>query len=175
MSCAVVVFLWFVGTAVLTVWFVFRDPRFDYRLLIVGSVLPDLDGLFGGAGVMHSLLFSVRPARRRDAGRPSGRKPVRRLLLGLPIGTFLHLVFDGAWTDTHVFWWPFGGTDSGTRRCRRWRAAAGRLLLEVIGVALSVWIWRRARLGERSRRTAFWHQGRLELAVGASPRGGVVD
>ena len=34
--------LWFLGTAVLTVWFVFRDPAFDYRLLLVGAVLPDL-------------------------------------------------------------------------------------------------------------------------------------
>ena len=32
------------ATAVVTVWFVFRDPRFDYRLLVVGSVLPLLDG-----------------------------------------------------------------------------------------------------------------------------------
>ena len=34
-------FLWFFGTAILSVWFVFRDDRFDYRLLIVGSILPD--------------------------------------------------------------------------------------------------------------------------------------
>ena len=40
-------FLWFVGTAIATVRFVFQDPRFDYRLLIVGAVLPLLDLLFG--------------------------------------------------------------------------------------------------------------------------------
>ena len=34
--------LWFLGTALLSVFFVFTDPRFDYRLLLVGSVLPDL-------------------------------------------------------------------------------------------------------------------------------------
>ena len=28
------------GTVVAAVWFVFRDPAFDYRLLLVGSVLP---------------------------------------------------------------------------------------------------------------------------------------
>ena len=51
---------WFVGTAVLSVWFVFRDPRFDYRLLVVGSVLPAVvDGFLGGARVLHSLTFSV--------------------------------------------------------------------------------------------------------------------
>ena len=37
------------ATAIVTVWFVFRDPRFDYRLLIVGSVLPLADGVTGGA------------------------------------------------------------------------------------------------------------------------------
>jgi hypothetical protein len=168
------VFFWFVSTAVLTVWFVFRDPRFDYRLLIVGSVLPDLDGLFGGAGVMHSVLFSVLLLAAVMVGT-AGRKPVRRLLLGLPIGTFLHLVFDGAWTDTHVFWWPFGGTDLGDAPLPSVGRGAWSLLLEAIGVALSVWIWRRAQLGGRSRRAAFWHEGRLDLAVGASPRGGVVD
>ena len=51
---------WFVGTAVVTVWFVFRDPLFDYRLLVVGSVLPSaVDALFGGARLMHTLVFSV--------------------------------------------------------------------------------------------------------------------
>ena len=52
-------FLWFIGTAVITVWYVFRDPRFDYRLLIVGSLLPELDALAGGMRWMHSLVFSV--------------------------------------------------------------------------------------------------------------------
>ena len=36
------VFFWFLGTALLSVHFVFTDPRFDYRLLLVGAVLPDL-------------------------------------------------------------------------------------------------------------------------------------
>ena len=60
--------LWFVSTAVLTVWFVFRDPRFDYRLLIVGSVLPDLDGLFGGRRRDALRGLQRAPARRRDGG-----------------------------------------------------------------------------------------------------------
>jgi len=34
------VIAWFAVTAVAAVWFVFRDPRFDYRLLIVGAVVP---------------------------------------------------------------------------------------------------------------------------------------
>ena len=29
----------FVGTAIVAVWYVFRDPRFDYRLLVVDNKL----------------------------------------------------------------------------------------------------------------------------------------
>ena len=105
-----------------------------------------------------------------------GPQPVRRLLLGLPIGTFLHLVFDGAWTDTDVFWWPFGGPV-----VRRRAAAVGeRGLVDVPARAVGVALMRvdlapgTARRPAR-RRAAFCAPGRLELAVGTSPRGGVVD
>ena len=93
------VFFWFIGTAVVTVWFVFRDPRFDYRLLIVGSVLPAVvDALFGGARVLHSLMFSVVLLAVLMLATPRGT-PIRRTLLALPIGTLLHLVFTGAWIE----------------------------------------------------------------------------
>ena len=64
---------------------------------------------------MHSLAFSVALLVAVMAVT-AGRKPQRKLLLGLPIGTFLHLVFDGAWATTDVFWWPFGGWDFGGHR-----------------------------------------------------------
>ncbi|NMD26046.1 MAG: hypothetical protein GYA65_17875, partial [Actinobacteria bacterium] len=49
-------FLWFLGTALVSVYFVFTDPRFDYRLLLVGSLVPDLiDVPFGQARWAHSL------------------------------------------------------------------------------------------------------------------------
>jgi hypothetical protein len=102
------VFFWFIGTAVISVGLVFRDPRFDYRLLIVGSVLPVGEGVFGGARVLHGLVFSVLLLAVIVLAT-SGRKPIRKVLLGLPIGMILHLVFDGAWNDTEVFWWPFFG------------------------------------------------------------------
>ena len=91
-------FLWFIGTAVITVWYVFRDPRFDYRLLIVGALLPELDALAGGMRWMHSLAFSVALLIVVMVVSV-GHKSRRKLLLGLPIGTFLHLVFDGGVGD----------------------------------------------------------------------------
>ena len=96
---SLIVFFWFIGTAVVTVWFVFSDPMFDYRLLIVGSVLPAVvDALFGGARVLHSLTFSVVLLVVLMLATPA-RSPIRRTLLGLPVGTLLYLVFTGAWLD----------------------------------------------------------------------------
>jgi hypothetical protein len=159
------VFFWFIATAILAVWYVFRDPRFDYRLLVVGSVLPLADGLFApgdGPGMrwLHSLAFSVVLLAVVMAVT-SGRKPQRKFLLGLPIGTFLHLVFDGAWTTTDVFWWPFGGWGLEGNQLpevqRGWLSA----VLELAGIAVIAWIWRRERLGDRGRRRAALQTGRL--------------
>ena len=112
-------FLWFIGTAVVSVWYVFRDPRFDYRLLAVGSILPDVIDLPGGhARWAHSLTVSVGTLVVVMLVT-AGRKPIRRLLLALPIGMLMHLVWDGAFASTKVFWWPFTGSwgTCGFRRC----------------------------------------------------------
>jgi hypothetical protein len=159
------VFFWFIGTAIVAVWYVFRDPRFDYRLLVVGSVLPLGDALFAlgdGPGMrwMHSLAFSVALLATVMA-ITAGRKPQRKLLLGLPIGTFLHLVFDGAWATTDVFWWPFGGWDLAGHRLPEVQRAWVSVVLEAVGVAIVVWIWRRDRLGDPVRRRDSLRTGRL--------------
>ena len=88
-------FLWFIGTAVVSVWYVFRDPRFDYRFLAVGALLPDVIDLPGGhARWAHSLTVSVGTLLVVMLVT-AGRKPIRRLLLALPIGMLMHLVWDG--------------------------------------------------------------------------------
>jgi hypothetical protein len=153
-------FFWFVGTAIAAVWFVFRDPRFDYRLLVVGSVLPLLDVLFGGARVLHTLVFSLVLLVAVMLATV-GHRRWRRLWLALPIATLLHLVFDGAWTDTDVFWWPFGGWDFGDARLPEARRGWWNGPLELIGLAILAWVWRTARLGDQARREDAWHTGRL--------------
>ena len=80
-------FLWFIGTAIVTVWYVFRDPRVR---------LPPADRRVGAAAGRR------RDRRGRRAAHAAcsacvllvvvmlstvGRRPVRKLLLGLPIGT----------------------------------------------------------------------------------------
>jgi hypothetical protein len=153
-------FFWFVGMAIATVWFVFRDPRFDYRLLVVGSVVPLLDALFGGARVMHTLVFSL-VLLFAVMVLTVGRRPARRLWLGLAIGTLLHLVFDGAWTNTDVFWWPFGGWSFEEARLPEAARGWWNVPLELAGLAVLVWVWRRARLDESVRRRAVLRTGAL--------------
>ncbi len=162
-------FAWFIGTAVCSVWFVFRDPRFDYRVLVVGSVVPAVvDAFFGGARVLHSVTFSVVLLAVLMLATP-GRKPIRRTLLGLPIGLLLHLVFTGAWTNSTVFWWPFSGW--GFEGAPHPVAERGwwNVPLEVIGLWLCWWVVRSAGLRSGERRARFLRTGQLVFASPDAP------
>ncbi len=152
--------LWFVGTAIVAVWYVFRDPRFDYRLLVVGALVPELDGLIGGARVLHSLLASVVLLAVAIAVT-AGRRPARRLLLGLPIGTMLHLVVDGGWRNSTVFWWPLGGWGFDGAELPSVARGWWNGPLELIGLALCKWIWRTAGLADPDRRRIVARTGQL--------------
>lgn len=151
---------WFVATAVLAVAYVFRDPRFDYRLLIVGAVLPEAEVVLGRASVMHTLSFSVALLVLVMAVT-AGRSPRRKLLLGLPIGTFLHLVFDGAWGDAKLFWWPALGASLDGAEVPSLARGWWSLALEVVGLALCVRIAKRSELDTASGRRRFRQQGTL--------------
>ncbi|MBK5332600.1 MAG: hypothetical protein JJD93_11545 [Ilumatobacteraceae bacterium] len=153
-------FLWFIGTAVVSVWYVFRDPRFDYRLLAVGSILPDVIDLPGGhAHWAHSLTVAVGTMILVMLVTV-GRRPIRRLLLAVPIGMLMHLVWDGAFASTKVFWWPFTGSWDNVRvpsLQRGWLNVA----FEAAGALLLAWMWRRCELADPDRRNALIHRGLL--------------
>lgn len=156
---------WFLGTAVVSVWFVFRDPGFDYRLLLIGALLPAvIDGVFGGARVLHSVTFSIVLLAALMLVTP-GRKPIRKMLLGLPVGTLLHLVFTGAWTNTNVFWWPFFGFGFDDAAHPVAQRGWWNVPLEAIGLALCWWVVRHADLHRAERRAAFVRTGQLALPV----------
>jgi hypothetical protein len=146
--------LWFIGTAWVSIWLVLKDPSFDYRMLAVGALAPDIvDGVTGGVGVAHALpvsalLLGVVMIVTR------GRRAVRKRWLALPFGTMMHLVFDGAFASTAVFWWPFGGSlpDEALPSIER---GVLSVVLEVIGVGLIVWWIRTFRLTEADRRRRF--------------------
>jgi membrane-bound metal-dependent hydrolase YbcI (DUF457 family) len=152
-------FLWFVATAALTVYVVFRDDQFDYRLLSVGALMPDLlDGATGHARWGHSLVVAVGVLAVVMA--TTGRRPIRRLLLGLPIGMLLHLVFDGVFRNATVFWWPFLG-DWEANRLPSLSRGWWNVPLELVGMFVMLMAWRRFDLGEQSRRSMLWRRGTL--------------
>ena len=143
---------WFVGASLATIWFVFRDPRFSFGWLIAGVLLPDLiEGLVGRVGPLHSVVTIV-VAMGLVMMLTIGRRARRKQLLALTIGLFLHLVFDGVFTDTRVFWWPLAGTDLGERKIpsleRSWQLNLG---LEMVGVVLVVWFLKRLAVARGAR------------------------
>lgn len=153
--------LWFVGTAVLSIWYVFRDPGFDYRFLIIGVLLPDaVDGPWGGARALHSVTVSVA-AMMVVMLVTVGRRTRRKKLLGLPIGLFLHLVFDGAFANTTVFWWPVTGLGFDGSRLPLVERGWFNFVLEGLGVVLCALAWRKFGLASDQRRRLFATTGRL--------------
>lgn len=152
--------LWFVGPSVLIVWAVFGSPAADYRLVALGSVVPLLELPFGHPRVLHSLAGAALVMVAVMVGA-RGRRLVQRRLLGVPIGMFLHLALDGAWADTHAFWWPFLGPSWSASRLPELGRGLGSLVLEVLGAGACWWGYRRFRLDEPARRQDFLRTGRV--------------
>ena len=142
--------LWFVGTSVAAVWFVFRDPQFNFRLVVVGALIPDIiDGIGGGAGPLHSVV-TVIVLLAVVMLITTGRRPVRKPLLAVIIGLFMHLVFDGAFANTSMFWWPLGGFATYEQALpsidRDWINVG----LELVGVGLILWV--RSQIGQTGKK-----------------------
>ena len=153
--------LWFVGSSWVAVWFVFRDERFDYRWLTLGALLPDIvDGLSGGSWVFHSVTASVVSLTAVMVAT-RGRRSVRRSLLAVPIGMFLHLVFDGAFVRTKNFWWPFGGTSFDGSSLPSLGRMPLNIGLELLGATAIWWMWRAHGLSNTEARREFLATGQL--------------
>jgi len=131
----------------------------DLRLLIIGSMLPDIIdkplGLFlygSGRAFMHSLaaalllvIIAVWSYRRN---RQTG-------WLALAFGLVCHLLFDFMWLKPAIFLWPlYGwGLEDGARELHfdTWRYNLTNypvyIVLEAIGLALCGWVlWQLNRL-----------------------------
>ena len=75
----------------------------------------------------------------------TGRRPVRKPLLAVIIGLFLHLVFDGAFTNTSMFWWPLGGFATYEQALPSIDRGWINVGLELVGVCLILWV--RSQIG----------------------------
>lgn len=164
-------FFWFLALSFVLVALVFDSPALDYRVVMLGSVLPMVELLAGGPWALHTLLAPlavlvvVMLVTR-------GRRLARRRWLGLPIGLFLYLVLDGAWLRTELFWWPVFGVRVDSTDLPDFKPWAALIVLELIGLAVGAWAVRRYGLADRERLRLFCTQGRLDRSQmgGTRPR-----
>jgi hypothetical protein len=75
---------------------------------------------------------------------------------------FLHLVLDGVWTRTDLFWWPAFGWGFGDERPPELSRGALVVVMELAGAAALWWCWRRFGLDDRTRRAEFLRTGHLD-------------
>lgn len=154
---------WYAGVSFVVVWAVFRSPALDYRLVMLGAVLPLVEGPLGGPWVLHTLAGAVGTlaAVMLATGH---RRLLRRQLIGLPIGLMLHLALDGTFTRAELFWWPvLGGEALGSGGLPGLdRSVLAWVLLEIVGIASAVWAWHRFGLGDPGRRRDFLRTGQLD-------------
>ena len=162
--------IWFAVLSVVLTWAVFQSPALDYRLVALGAVLPVVEMPFG-AGPMHSLLFPTAVLVIVMLAT-SKRRLVRRRWLGLPIGLYLHIVLDFAWGRTETFWWPFFGLDFSPGSAPELSRGVASLVLDIIGVAVGVWAYRRFGLDDAARRSRFLRTGQLDRSVMGGSGGG---
>ena len=154
--------IWFAVMSVVLTFLVFQSPAIDYRLVALGSLVPLAEVPFG-AGALHSLLaptvvLAIVMLLTRN------RRLVRRQWLGLPIGMYLHLVLDLAWTRTEAFWWPLLGVEYTDGALEAGRGMWS-IVMEVAGIVAGFWAYQRFGLDDRARRERFLRTGQLDRSV----------
>ncbi|MEI2639736.1 MAG: hypothetical protein V9F03_12195 [Microthrixaceae bacterium] len=155
--------IWFAAMSIILTWMVFQSPALDYRLVALGAVLPVIEVPFGG-GPLHSLgaatfvLAVVMIATQK-------RRLLRRQLLGLPIGLYVHLILDGAFMDARTFWWPFMGLSFTPGPAPELSRGFWSLVMEVIGIGAAIWAYGRFGLDDPLRRQKFLSTGQLDRSV----------
>ncbi len=120
----------------ITSWFASLGARVDIRLLLVGSLLPDIidkplgqwllrDAISNGRIFCHTLLFLIALTL---GGLYLYLNRHRTWLLVLSFGTFTHLVFDQMWLSPQTLFWPLYGVAFGRVDLTSW---IQRLLYEL--------------------------------------------
>jgi hypothetical protein len=122
-----VMLFWFIGTSVASVWSVFRDPKFAYRWVIVGALVPVFSVVTVVGFLIAVMLLTI------------GKKAVRKNFLALTIGLFMHLVFDGAFLSTKMFWWPLAGLSLDGYAIPLIERGFLNIPFEIVGIGLILW------------------------------------
>ena len=157
--------LWFAGLSWLLVWRVFRSPTIDYRLVMIGSVVPVVDIVVGRPTPLHTLTGAAAAFGAVVLVTRNQRLASRRWV-GIPIGMFFHLVLDGSWTSTKLFWWPFTSGVLGNLDIPEleWPFVVA-VAAELVGALVILGLWVRLGLTGGERRRAFVTTGHLDRSL----------
>ena len=161
-----------------TSWFGSLAHHIDIRILLVGSLLPDIidkpvghflfrDVFANGRIFCHTLLFLLVISL---AGIFLYRRSRKNWLLVLAFGTFTHLIFDRMWLIPRTLFWPLYGWafPQGDPDPIHWLSGVLAALLadpstyipEVIGAAiLGIFLW---QLIKASAVGSFIRRGKVE-------------
>ena len=144
--------LWQVAGTIFLFRWIFRDPRVDLRLLILGALLPDVIDFLGGVFLGdpfrqrwgHGLIAPAVTAIFILVSTRRGSR--RRQLMTVIVAWLFHLVLDGVWVREQTLLWPlFGGEFAPWPRGTAWSRAWSdpwRFLKEGIGLVYLVFLWR---------------------------------
>jgi len=161
-------FVWFAAGSVAVVWAVFQSPAIDYRAVMFGAVLPLVETPLGD-GPLHTLAApTIIMAVVMSA--TIGQRLRRRQWLGIPIGMFLHLVLNGSWSRTTLFWWPATGLRFESNEPLVLSRGLFSVVLELAGVGLAAWLFQRFGLDDPARRSRFVRSGQLDRAFVSNGR-----
>ena len=135
-------------------WLTFLE-KIDIRLLLIGSLLPDIvdkpigqfffrGSLSSGRVFSHTLLFLILITL---AGLYLYRSRARLWLLTLSFGTFTHFAFDQMWLSYQTLLWPLYGWSFAKYDFTNWVQQMFSILVtdptvyvpELIGGAILIW------------------------------------
>ncbi len=135
--------------------FAFSKNRIDIRLLLIGSLLPDIidkplgyfllrDTFSSGRIITHTLLFLILIML---AGYYLYRSRGKTGLLAISFGTFAHLIFDQMWRAPRTLFWPFYGATFARAEVIDWIPNMLHTLLtepqvyipEILGIVIFIW------------------------------------
>ncbi len=139
-------------------WFTSLADRIDIRLLLIGSLLPDIidkpigrflfrETFNNGSIFCHTLLFLIVITA---GGLYLYRYRNKTWLLALSFGTFIHLILDGMWLAPQTLLWPLYGFSFERIDVNSWIQHLFYNLLnkpvvgipELVGAAIIIWfVW----------------------------------
>lgn len=175
---------WHLGVTCVIILFALGVRRIDYRVVLLGSILPDLidkplgrilfedrfqtSRLYG-----HTLLFVTALLLAIQLFLRGKR--ARRWFI-LPIAALIHLVLDGMWDNPVTLFWPLFSTTFPPEPIGNYwldvflRPLENPMILaaEVAGLGLLFYLYRAFRLQDPANRSQFLRTGEL---VDRSERG----